>query len=476
MSTTTKYQRMLILLAVLSFGLVLLWYNEYSILQLHQFSAAVKTLPMGDNPPLQPKIHVTATRATIQNKEVILARDSKTDKNRIPKSPSYSTPIPKSVSPVSKNQQRPKVKQVVAKNHPSTIKATAAPIIIQRKKPPGNTSEKVVSKNQSNKKKKYLIFLCDNSRWCGGWGDRQRGIVTVYLMSLAYNRTFGIEMTSPCDFTRFMQPNQTNWIIPPQELVNRTTKIIDAMGAGPPRLEYNGTNNEDVIKIKINSDGSMHMRKMYPKQMPKYVHGVSRAILFRRVWKHLMKPTQHIIEHLKQMSGNVDLNNRTHQLVCAHLRIGKSKNLPNDPPRVNISSIGKLWTFLHSFKNSSKIFIATDNEEVRVSAKKTFGPRYFDTGGKIVHIDRQRWSKEACLGFETAILDQIILTSCDVLVASPSNFSVRAAMLKDLLKSIYMFGGKEVYPFTPKRRRRSVMKYQKLTLDLGHKLLVVYVL
>ncbi|XP_050394310.1 uncharacterized protein LOC126812107 isoform X2 [Patella vulgata] len=477
MNGLTKYQKMLISLAILSSGLVVLWYNEYTLLQPQQFAAAVKyarggelkgKIPhKGDNSLLQPNIQVSVTRATIQNKTIIGAQKTKTDKNKIPKSPSYySTLMPKSGSPVPKDRKPPKEEQVAAKNHKSIAKVTAAPAIIQTKE----------ATNQTNKRKKYLIYLCNDRRWCGGWGDRQRGIVTVYLMSLAYNRTFGIEMTSPCDFKRFMQPNQTNWIIPPQDLVNRTTKTIDSMGAGPPRLDYNGTNTEDVIKIKINSDASMHIRKLFPKQMPKYVHGVSRAIVFRRVWKHLMKPSQHIIEHLKEMSGNVDLNNRTHQLVCAHLRIGKSKNLPNDPPRVNISSIDKLWTFLHTFENSSKIFIATDNEEVRVSARKTFGPRYFDTGGKIIHIDRQRWSKGACLGFETAILDQIILTSCDVLVVSPSNFSVRAAMLKDLLESVYMFGGKGVRPFSPIRSRRSVMDYRKFTLDLGHKVLVVYVL
>ncbi|KAK6187547.1 hypothetical protein SNE40_005545 [Patella caerulea] len=427
MGSFTKNQLMLISLAVLSSGFLVLWYNEYMELQPQRLYIALQWIGNGG----------------LERDNSLMGENSSSNADS---------------------------------SLPPNTKATAAPTIMQTKMSLRSTSEKVVSKNQSNKKKKYLIFLCDKRRLCGGWGDRQRGIVTVYLMSLAYNRTFGMEMTSPCDIKGFMQPNQTNWIIPPQELVNRTTKIIDAMGVGPPRLEYNGTNYEDVIKIRTNSDGSMHISKMYPKQMPKYVRGVSRAIVFRRVWKHLMKPTQHIIEHLKQMSGNVDLNNRTNQLVCAHLRIGKSKTLPNDLPRINISSIEKLWTFLHSFENSSKIFIATDNEEVRVSAKKTFGPRYFDTGGKIVHIDRQRGSKEACLGFETAIIDQIILSSCDVLVISPSNFSVRAAMLKELLKSIYVFSGKNVEPFIPKRRRRSVMNYQKLTLDLGHKLLVVYVL
>ncbi|XP_055954788.1 uncharacterized protein LOC126812107 isoform X1 [Patella vulgata] len=488
MSSFTKNQRMLILLAVLSTGFIFLWYNEYVILQPQRLAVAFKSIGyvelkgddslMGENSSSNanssslPTTKATAVPAIIQSKKPLgdtsgkVVSTNQTNKNTIRKSKYYSTPMPKSGSPVPKDRKLPKGEQIAAKNHKPIINATAAPAIIQNKE----------ATNQTNQRKKYLIYLCDNSRWCGGWGDRQRGIVTVYLMSLAYNRTFGIEMTSPCDVRRFIEPNQTNWIIPPQELVNRTTKTIDAMGAGPPRLDHNGTNNEDVIKIKINADAVMHLKKMYPNQMPKYVHGVSRAIVFRRVWKHLMKPSQHIIEHLKQMSGNEDLNNRTHQLVCAHLRIGKSKNLPNDPPRINISSIDKLWTFLHTFENSSKIFIATDNEEVRVSARKTFGPRYFDTGGKIIHIDRQRWNKEACLGFETTILDQIILSSCDVLVISPSNFSVRAAMLKTILNSTYQFAGQEVKSLSPQRKRRSLTQYRKFTLDVGHKLLVVYVL
>nr|KAG5695905.1 hypothetical protein BaRGS_017343 [Batillaria attramentaria] len=49
-----------------------------------------------------------------------------------------------------------------------------------------------------------------------------------------------------------------------------------------------------------------------------------------------------------------------------------------------------LWNFLEPYvKNGSHLFLATDSHEVRNMTRARFGDVVHDTGGKIVHVDKQ---------------------------------------------------------------------------------------
>ncbi|CAF1473959.1 unnamed protein product [Didymodactylos carnosus] len=50
-----------------------------------------------------------------------------------------------------------------------------------------------------------LIYSC--IRECGGWGDRQRGLESAFLLALITDRRFMIEMNFPCDIRTALQPN-----------------------------------------------------------------------------------------------------------------------------------------------------------------------------------------------------------------------------------------------------------------------------
>ncbi|XP_055955301.1 uncharacterized protein LOC130012122 [Patella vulgata] len=40
----------------------------------------------------------------------------------------------------------------------------------------------------SKSKDKYFVYSCRRGMTCGGWGDRQKGIIAVYLMANATNK------------------------------------------------------------------------------------------------------------------------------------------------------------------------------------------------------------------------------------------------------------------------------------------------
>jgi hypothetical protein len=61
------------------------------------------------------------------------------------------------------------------------------------------------SKNVSDKK--YIVYECTNENICGGWGDRLKGIMSAYAISLLTDRYFLIYHVRPCLLTNFFEPS-----------------------------------------------------------------------------------------------------------------------------------------------------------------------------------------------------------------------------------------------------------------------------
>ncbi|ESP01045.1 hypothetical protein LOTGIDRAFT_172877 [Lottia gigantea] len=331
----------------------------------------------------------------------------------------------------AKAKTSPDIKTKSKSNRMNTL-PTAEKLINRPKKGLNNAKEL----NKTNRPK-YLIYLCDRKRACGGFGDRQRGITYAFMIAIQLERKFGIIMSTPCDVRQFFIPNKYNWIIPESDLIGKPQKIIDIVDRGMVDLSNDTT---EVIYLRTNCPQNGFVYRQIRHKLPLYLKGgTTRGQMFKLTWESLMKPSRHVINHLKTF----DLSEN---MTCAHVRIGKSTNLPNDPARNNVTNVPKLWSFMDKFDKANTIFVATDNIEVRDSARRRFTKRYFDSEGRIVHIDRQKGMDADCLGFETAIIDQIILSKCSVLVVSFSGFSIRAAMLRNNTKNLYSFH-KKINPF-----------------------------
>ncbi len=51
---------------------------------------------------------------------------------------------------------------------------------------------------------RHLVYYCDG--WCGGWGDRLKGIMSSYAWALLTKRSFVIRITQPCQFDQLFVP------------------------------------------------------------------------------------------------------------------------------------------------------------------------------------------------------------------------------------------------------------------------------
>lgn len=302
--------------------------------------------------------------------------------------------------------------------------------------------------------KKYVIYLCQPGQLCGGWADRQRGLVSVYILSLVTGRQFGLMMTNPCNVTHYYVPNDVNWVIPAADLVNKTSVVIQDMGSkgGVLKLLQTGDFNQkypqDVVYIRTNC-ASYHSaiikNKRYAPSLPKWVKAPV-PVIFAKAWNILMRPSPFLQRRLDDYLRSIGYENRTRPLVGCHVRIGRSETLKSDGfVRMKTSDVSILWNFVDRYvQNGSQFFLATDNLEVRNLSRQRFGNNSTDTGGSIVHVDRAKGVSNVCEGFGYAVLDQLILTKCDVLILTRSGFGKRAAFIRGGSKDLFEFLGNEV--------------------------------
>ncbi|XP_046584871.1 uncharacterized protein LOC124291841 [Haliotis rubra] len=291
--------------------------------------------------------------------------------------------------------------------------------------------------------RRYLIYLCDDMRSCGGWGDRQRGMVATYLLAMVTGRHFGINMSYPCDIKMFYIPNMVNWYVKVKDIRGLNWEIVDWMDNRKADVDvesnFNIKHPSDVVFLKTNQDIINRIRRSsrYGRHVPKTFKNKTRAKVFQTIWELLMRKSFHFEGRLDRFMSRVP---KKTDLVCAHVRMRKNPNMPNDASPINaLSSIDSLWRFLSKFKNTSRVFVASDSVDVRNSARKWFGDREIDTDGVVLHIDLQGHVSSACIGLEMALLDQAVLSLCKVLVVSTSNFSIRGAMMSKLKQKLFMF-------------------------------------
>ncbi|XP_067654152.1 uncharacterized protein [Haliotis asinina] len=297
---------------------------------------------------------------------------------------------------------------------------------------------------------RYIIYICDRQTLCGGWADRQRGMVAAYLLANVTGRQFGIQMTHPSDIKLFYVPNIINWYIPEstvQGLSKESLMWLDnTKGTEDVNGDFNLKHASDVIFLRTNMDiiQMIQMSPQYGHLVPEPFRNPNRGKVFHTIWHLLMKPSLHFEEHVDMFMSKLPSPD---ELVCAHVRMRRNPTIPNDGQQINsLPSVKHLWAFLSEFHNASRVFIATDSMDVRLSARKYFGAREIDTDGLVLHVDRQGNKPNAIWGFETALLDQAVLSRCPVLVVSKGGFSVRAAMMSHLDQELYEFNNGTVTP------------------------------
>ena len=305
-------------------------------------------------------------------------------------------------------------------------------------------------------RKRYLVYTCDDSQPCYGWGDRQRAVASLYMLAYLTGREFRLIMTSPCDVTNFYQPHRVQWVPQGDELItdniltlnlvknkNLTQSFRKSLETG----DFNSKYPQKVIYVKGNKNiyRSVSQNKVYQAAMEGWR---SSADVFRWAWGELMSPRLSLLTRLEQTVGEDILVRRgiiqksvlppgnltqtsKSLLLCAHVRYGENPDNPNDQPltRFNMTDLPLLMEFLEKYDvdGDARLYVASDYGLIRDKFKERFGGKVLEGVGRVIHVDRDRRSPWACEGFYVALLEQLILSVCDHLVITPSGFSKYAA-------------------------------------------------
>ncbi|KAL3857858.1 hypothetical protein ACJMK2_012488 [Sinanodonta woodiana] len=297
---------------------------------------------------------------------------------------------------------------------------------------------------------RYLIDTCVDEDQCFGWGDRQRAIVTTYLISLLSDRQFGIYMTNPCALENFLAPNKVNWIVNKDELDDLCTRHFymynDHMQHYQQHemietADFQVLFPEDVIYFHTAQDylPSIRRNKMTADKIPwLHIHTLGEA--YGYIMRHLFvlnNSTQAIVSEL--LSKHV----QNHTLVCAHVRMGINGV---DFVRTPKSELRVIWDFLlrYNDKQKYKIYVATDMNETKEYAMKLFRDQTFDTVGIIDQMHRSK----SCEVFRRVIVEQEILSRCDILLLTRSTMGIIAAFMRNKNHGLYCFFKERIFPCT----------------------------
>ena len=284
-------------------------------------------------------------------------------------------------------------------------------------------------------KRRYLIYHCEN--FCGGLGDRFRGIVNSFILALITNRTYGIHHTMPCPLQNFLRPNKYNWVVNQTLKGGITSKVYDLIDHTTlPSPNMTSHLKEDIVYVRMNRDITVRLMDQVdvPKRIP-WLTKFSVAKLFESVLSHLFVLSEDLQTDIDEFKKQHVQGNKT---VCVHYRTGKNPTNPNDDEeRYGNRYLKDVWKFLSKFNMSGHvIYIASDSEHVKREAKTRYPERFIDIHGKILHVDRSK-DDANCTGFRKGILEHNFLQQCDVILLSRSGFGRTAAFLRT--KSENMF-------------------------------------
>ncbi|GFR80181.1 hypothetical protein ElyMa_000574400 [Elysia marginata] len=141
------------------------------------------------------------------------------------------------------------------------------------------------------------------------------------------------------------------------------------------------------------------------------------------------------IESINQKKG-FDLTDMN--LVCAHIRLGKSKTFPFETHSFNRQKgLSGVWEFLQNYaRKGYHMYLASDAQEVKDEARVIFGERLHMADAQIVHIGFALKDQDLKAGLQFTLMEQLLLTtSCQEILISHSGYSGRAVEIRARLMS-----------------------------------------
>ena len=302
---------------------------------------------------------------------------------------------------------------------------------------PINHRSKKYILSQPDCNQKLLIYQCtDNTRVCSGLGDRERGIVSTFLLALLTNRTFVVKHTRPCSLSYFFEPNVYNWskCAHLDETLDDDTHYVEDIDGIYNLPELDTLEKGDIWKernVFMVTNAILNTKvRSHPSvndTIP-WVFLGHREYITNLLFNVLFKLQDSLEKQIEDFINDIT-HNRTRLLVGLHIR------------RAFIweQDVEYILDFMKMFSNESMytIYLSTEDRDLREYALKQLPSGVsLNVSGVILNVNGLH---ATCDSFHYAIFEQQVLSRTDVLYKTKSEFSKLAYMIRGKTAKVYEF-------------------------------------
>lgn len=244
------------------------------------------------------------------------------------------------------------------------------------------------NKKCKSKYPSYIIYMSDGRVRCGGLGDRLHGILSLYYYCQKNDIPFKINFCEPFRLKEYLEPNEINWDIDPDDL------CYNFHGAEPLLMACSfksnkGTQQQEAdfmyryLKYKIKKESTKEYH-IYTN-----MHYACRPDLYSSLFHKLFKPSQRLMNAInwnKERIGNKYISvTLRFQNLLGDFSEGKYPTLNEEEQNKLIEKVKNKIVFMHNnMHNNCKILITSDSRKfLDVMDKESW---VYTIPGKLVHM------------------------------------------------------------------------------------------
>ena len=308
---------------------------------------------------------------------------------------------------------------------------------------------------------KFLVYFCDwANSGCFGYGDRVRGLISLFYLAVLTDRAFLIHWKTPKPLERFLTPKNINWTFPIPLLETRKHYWRRLPRQGEKDLDGWQIKNRSAVGILVKEENfevyfdkpveivssNMYlaesamqqnkylMQRAQAMEISPFLPGSQRHAKIGCAFDVLFNTSPRL--HNALQNTRKKLRENSSFVIGIHIRLG-DKPFGRNNTRVSVSDFPKYFLcakkveqnlFSRDGRKHARWFLATDSLLVKDYARKHFAEKVVTEESKPEHIDinnegENSPSDEGMIG---VLHDHFMLAECDFLVLSHSSFSLTA--------------------------------------------------
>lgn len=280
---------------------------------------------------------------------------------------------------------------------------------------------------------KAIIWKCDGN--CGGLGDRQRGILTSFMLALVIGRAFFIQNDIPVPLQHYFHVANPHlrWTLEESHLEGRTVLHENFLNDWPSIGDYTTANlshydsYDFVIQFNNHWQPFQILRNPLTPVWARKLRQYDDHVLAGCLLNYLLVPARSLQDDLHQVRQAVAVHNQ--RLLAVQIRTGdnqiKNTTVLTDFIQLFQTCIQKLQRFSPV---PFQVFLTTDSDEALQVFQAAY-PSLLTFSGDIYHVDgRFGAPADPDAAFRKLVLDHLLISQADEVLISRSGFSEYAVL------------------------------------------------